>query len=191
MTTKYVALLRAINVGGNAKIAMADLKALLADLGYVNPQSLLQTGNLVFQTKKTSGDKLEAALERALADRLGLFTDVFVRTANEWQQTIAANPFVNEAIDDPSHLIVMPLKKAPSKAAVKSLVSAIPGRETTAAVGRDLFIVYPDGIGRSKLTNKLIETRLDTRGTGRNWNTVLKIAALTSANDDWSLPRPY
>lgn len=60
--TSYIALLRAINVGGNAKVAMADLKSLLADLGYANPQTLLQTGNLIFQSKKTSSDKLEAAL---------------------------------------------------------------------------------------------------------------------------------
>lgn len=183
MTTSYIALLRAINVGGNAKVAMADLKALLANLGYENPQTLLQTGNLVFQTKKTSSDKLEAVLERALADRLGLTTDVLVRTASEWSNAIAANPFAKEAKADPSHLIVMPLKKAPAKAAMKDLVASIPGRETASAVGRELFIVYPDGIGRSKLTNKLIESRLETRGTGRNWNTALKIAALFIENE--------
>jgi uncharacterized protein (DUF1697 family) len=174
----YIALLRAINVGGNSKIAMADLKAMLADLGYANPQTLLQTGNLIFQSKESSSDKLEAKLELAAAERFDLQTDVLVRTVNEWQQAIAANPFPKEAASDPSHLLIMPLKQAPSKQAVKELQTAIHGRETVAAVGRELYIVYPDGIGRSKLTNKLIETRLGTRGTGRNWNTALKLAAL-------------
>jgi uncharacterized protein (DUF1697 family) len=174
----YIALLRAINVGGNAKIAMTDLKSLLADLGYANPQTLLQTGNLIFQSKASSGDKLEAKLEQAAADRFDLQTDVLVRTASEWQKAIAANPFPKEAASDPSHLLIMPLKKAPTKQAVKDLQTAIHGRETVAAVGRELYIVYPDGIGRSKLTNKLIETRLGTRGTGRNWNTALKLAEL-------------
>jgi uncharacterized protein (DUF1697 family) len=177
----YIALLRAINVGGNSKIAMADLKAMLADLGYANPQTLLQTGNLVFQAKESSSEKLEAKLERAAAERLGLQTDLFVRTADEWQQAIAANPFPKEAASDPSHLLIMPLKKAPTKQAVKDLQTAIHGRETVAAVGRELYIIYPDGIGRSKLTNKLIETRLGTRGTGRNWNTALKLAALAAS----------
>jgi uncharacterized protein (DUF1697 family) len=177
----YIALLRAINVGGNSKIAMADLKTMLADLGCANPQSLLQTGNLVFQATELSSDKLEAKLELAAAERFGLTTDVFVRTANEWQQAIAANPFPKEAASDPSHLLIMPLKQAPTKQAVKDLQTAIHGRETVAAVGRELYIIYPDGIGRSKLTNKLIETRLDTRGTGRNWNTALKLAALADA----------
>lgn len=107
-----------------------------------------------------------------------------MRTASEWSQAIAANPFAKEAKADPSHLIVMPLKKPPAKAAMKALVAAIPGRETAAAVGRELFIVYPDGIGRSKLTIKFIESRLEARGTGRNWNTALKISALAAANDD-------
>jgi uncharacterized protein (DUF1697 family) len=177
----YIALLRAINVGGNSKIAMADLKAMLADLGVDNPQTVLQTGNLVFQTATSTCDKLEDKFEKALAERFELTTDVFVRTAEEWRHAIAANPFAKEAANDPSHLLIMPLKKAPTKPMVQELQTAIHGREFVAAVGRELFIVYPDGIGRSKLTNKLIETRLATRGTGRNWNTALKLEQLANS----------
>src|SRR5690349_20271266 len=117
----YIALLRAINVGGNSKIAMADLKAMLVDLGYANPQSLLQTGNLVFQAKESSAAKLETKLEQAAAKRFDLQTDIFVRTAAEWQQAIAANPFPKEAASDPSHLLIMSLKAAPTKQALKEL----------------------------------------------------------------------
>lgn len=177
----YIALLRAINVGGNSKLAMADLKAMLVDLGVENPQTLLQTGNLVFQTAKSTCDKLETKLEKTLAERFELITDVFVRTAEEWRHVIAANPFAKEAANDPSHLLIMPLKTAPTKQVVQALQTAIHGREKVAAVGRELFIVYPDGIGRSKLTNKLIETKLGTRGTGRNWNTAVKIDQLLLA----------
>lgn len=179
----YIALLRAINVGGNSKIAMADLKAMFVDLGIDNPQTLLQTGNLVFQTTKSTCDKLEAKLERALAERFELTTDVFVRTADEWRHVIAANPFAKEAANDPSHLLIMPLKTAPAKQVVQALQTAIHGREKVAAVGRELFIVYPDGIGRSKLTNKLIESKLGTRGTGRNWNTSVKLEQLAKSVD--------
>ena len=75
----------------------------------------------------------------------------------------------------------MPLKAAPGEAELAALKSAIPGRERIEAHGRDLYIVYPDGIGRSKLTLALIERKLATRGTGRNWNTVLKLQALAGA----------
>ena len=79
---------------------------------------------------------------------------------------------------DPGHLIVMALKSAPEPDAVAALQGAIPGRETLAAVGRELFIAYPDGIGTSKLTGALIERRLRVRGTARNWNTATKLAAM-------------
>ncbi|MGB0083991.1 MAG: DUF1697 domain-containing protein [Rhodomicrobiaceae bacterium] len=177
MTTR-IALLRAINVGGRGKIAMADLRALFADLGFAGARTLLQTGNVVFQSDALTGGKLEAMLEEAIAARLKHQTDVLVRSADEWDRIIKANPFPDEAADDPSHLLVMPLKHAPGRQALKDLNAAIKGREVVRAEGAQLYITYPEGIGRSKLTIALIEKRLGTRGTARNWNTVLKIADL-------------
>jgi uncharacterized protein (DUF1697 family) len=175
--TTHIALLRAVNVGGSGKVAMADLRALAADLGFEAPQSLLQSGNLVFRSEP-SGAALEAVLERETKVRLGLATDYIVRTAAEWERIVAANPFAPMARDDPSHLLVMPLKSPPDAAGLEGLRAWIPGREAIEAVGRDLYIAYPDGIGTSKLTGAMIERRLGTRGTARNWNTVTKLAAL-------------
>src|SRR5205823_5130806 len=101
---------------------------------------------------------------------------VFVRTAAEWAKIVARNPFPAEAKSDPGHLIVMLLKDEKDVAALQA---AIVGREIMRADGRQLYIVYPDGQGTSKLTNAVIERKLGTRGTARNWNTVLKLAALT------------
>jgi uncharacterized protein (DUF1697 family) len=109
---------------------------------------------------------------------LGLRTDFFVRTAAEWAKVVAGNPFPEEAERDPGHLVVMFLKATPEANDVAALQAAIPGRETVRAEGKHAYIIYPDGIGRSKLTIDLIERKLGTRGTGRNWNTVLKLAAL-------------
>ena len=93
---------------------------------------------------------------------------------------VADNPFPNEAKNDPGHLLVVVLKDAPDRAAVAALQKAIKGREVVKAKGRQAYIVYPDGVGHSKLTMTLIEKTLGTRGTGRNWNTVLKLRALTA-----------
>ena len=177
--TAHVALLRAVNVGGRGKVAMADLRAMLADLGFEAPQSLLQSGNLVFRSEPT-GSALEALLERETKARLGLATDYIVRTAVEWERIIAANPFAAMARDDPSHLLVMPLKSSPDAAGLEGLRAWIPDREAIEAAGRELYIRYPDGIGTSKLTGAVIERRLGTRGTARNWNTVTKLAALAA-----------
>ncbi len=177
----YVALLRAINLPHHKQVAMADLRDLLTQLGFVDPRSLLQSGNLLFRSGARSGAQLERLLEKEAASRLALETDLFVRTAAEWQSVIAHNPFRKEAERDPARLVVIFLKDAPSAKAVRALQVAITGPEVVRASGRHAYIVYPNGTGRSRLTNALIEKHLGTRGTGRNWNTVLKLRALVQA----------
>ena len=173
-----IALLRAVNVGGTGRIAMAGLRGFFSDLGFGDVRSLLQTGNIVFEGKPRSGEKLEAFLETEARGRLGLDTIFLIRARHEWEAMIKANPFPEAARDDPGHLLVMALKEAPDARSVAALEEAICGAERVRALGRHLYIDYPDGIGRSKLTSVLIEKKLNTRGTARNWNTVQKIAEI-------------
>ena len=176
--SSHVALLRGINVGGAKKIAMPPLLGLLEDLGFDHGKSLLQSGNLVFHAAGKKPAELELLLETEALQRLALRTDFMVRTAGEWAKILARNPFPAEAKSDPSHLVVVFLKEAPSKAAGEALRLAIVGPELIRFDGRQAYVTYPDGIGRSRLTNALIEKKLGARGTARNWNTLLKIAAL-------------
>lgn len=175
--TTYIALLRAINVAGHQPVAMADLRTLLTRLGYTDVRSLLQSGNLVFTGKRQAPAAIERRVEEAAATRLGLRTDFFVRTAEEWKAIVVANPFADVAERDPGHMLVMPLKDVPNAEQVRSLQQAIVGRELVRAEGRQAYLVYPDGVGRSRLTHALIEKKLATRGTARNWNTVTKLLA--------------
>lgn len=156
---------------------MADLRETLVGLGLDDVRTLLQSGNVVFRSAKTPA-ALEPLLEKAVAQRFGLATEFFVRSVREWDAAIAANPFVSEAKVDPSHLLLMALKGAPEPSDVEALSAAIEGRERVAAEGRHAYLVYPDGIGRSKVTNAFLESRLRVRGSARNWNTVLKLADL-------------
>lgn len=181
-TATYIALLRAVNLGPHNKVAMADLRELLADLGLEDPRTVLQTGNLVFGSGASGAEELERLLEEEAKARLGLDTDVLVRTAEEWREVIEGNPFPGEAESDPGHLLVFCLKAAPEPGAVKALQEAIRGREQVRARGRHAYVTYPDGIGRSRLTIAKIEKHLGTRGTGRNWNTVLKLQALAESS---------
>jgi uncharacterized protein (DUF1697 family) len=171
----HVALLRAINVGG-VNVAMAELRSFFETLGFESVRTLLQTGNVVFESTRR-GD-LERLLETEAAKRMKLGTAFLVRSAADWKAVVAGNPFPKMAADDPGHLVVMPLKDAPSAAGLAALRAAIPGRERVEAGSRHLYITYPDGIGTSKLTIRVIESKLDTRGTARNWNTTLKLAKL-------------
>jgi uncharacterized protein (DUF1697 family) len=174
----HIALLRGINFGGRNKVAMADLKALMVKLGFKDAKSLLQSGNLVFSSDKHTSEELEQLLEKETTKRLKVSPDYLVRSADEWRQIVARNPFPKEAVDDPSHLVVMCLKAAPTDGDVDALRAAIKGPEVVQADGRQLYAVYPAGIGDSKLTNTVIESRLKTRGSARNWNTALKLLAL-------------
>jgi uncharacterized protein (DUF1697 family) len=176
--TFHIGLLRAVNLPGHNKIGMADLRDLAVRLGLKDAQTLLQSGNIVFRSDARTSGQLEQLLEREARKRLGVDTDFFVRTADEWRTLIAANPFPKEAKRDPSHLVAIVLKDEIEPKNVKALQDAITGREVVSAKGRCAYMVYPDGIGRSKVTNALIEKKLGTRGTARNWNTVLKLCAL-------------
>jgi uncharacterized protein (DUF1697 family) len=176
--TTYIGVLRAINLGAYNKIAMSDLRLMLQTLGFEDPKTLLLSGNIIFKAGTGSSATLESMLEAASTKHLKVTTDYFVRSAKEWQAIVDENPFKKEAKSDPGHLLMMCLRDAPMPAQVKALEASISGREMVKAKGRHAYFVYPDGVGRSKLTIQKIEKALGTRGTARNWNTVLKLAEL-------------
>jgi uncharacterized protein (DUF1697 family) len=172
----YVALLRAVNVGGRW-VSMAELRATVESLGYKNVRSLLQSGNLIFASPRR-GAAIERDLEIAVLRRFGFETPIMVRSAAELDAVVSTNPFKVEAKKDPGHLIVVFLKSKAGAKEEKALRAAIVGRERILLRGKALYAVYPDGVGRSKLTAALIDRHLGTSGTARNWNTVSKLRAL-------------
>ena len=177
--TTYIALLRGINVGGNKMVSMAELRALLTKLGFEDVKTVLQSGNVVLRARTQPPAKLEATLEREVEKAFGMKVDFHVRTADEWRALVEANPFGAEAKRDPARLTLSCFKTPLDKTNVKALQAAITGPELLSADGRHLYMVYPDGMGSSKAA-PLVERKLAARGTARNWNTVLKLAALTS-----------
>ncbi len=176
---KAVAFLRAVNVGGTGKIAMAELRALADEIGLGDAKTLLQSGNLVFEGGAKSPAALEKLLEKEVGARLGLKTVFMVRTGKEMAALIARNPFPSEAKKEPARLHVYFLKDDATASAVVALNAAIKGPETVKGEGREIFISFPDGMGNSKLTHAMIEKHLGTRVTARNWNTVGKLAEMT------------
>lgn len=178
--TTWIALVRAINLGPRRRVSMSDLRDLTESAGFDAVRTILQSGNLVFRGGRGTTAAVERTLESAAGERLGMPADFFVRTAEEWTAILEQNPFPKAAAHDPGRLIVMCLKRAPGPDTVAALQEAIVGREIFRANGREAYIVYPDGQGRSRLTNALIEKKLGTRGTARNWNTVVKLARLAA-----------
>jgi uncharacterized protein (DUF1697 family) len=177
----YVGLLRAVNLGAGSQVSMERLRTLLSQKGLSGVVTLLQSGNVVFRSPERDRARLEEQLEGWVKGGFGLATACFVRSEAEWRGIVSGNPFPREASEAPNHLVVLVLKGEPPPPAWESLSAAIRGRERVQGSGRHAYIVYPDGIGRSRLTNALLEKHLGTPSTARNWNTVRKLEALVSS----------
>jgi uncharacterized protein (DUF1697 family) len=179
MEEPRIALLRGVNLGGANRVAMADVRAALEAAGFSAVRSLLQSGNLVFQTERAENADIETRAEAALRERIGLKVEVVVRDPAAWQAMIAANPFPEVAETDPPPLDPVDLNTRPAPDA-EAAMAAIPGREQARLIGREAIIWYPDGQADTKLAGAALDRALGARGTARNWNTVLKLAALVA-----------
>lgn len=175
---KHIALLRGINVGGHRRVPMAELRALVASLGYAEVASYIQSGNLVFGATADESS-IVVTLEGAIEDVFGFAVPVIVRSAEEMAGVAAAHPLVDTAAH-PRRAMVAFLDRVPEVdlATVIEAEAYLPDRFV--ASGREVYLDYPDGSARSKLTHSLLEGTLDVRATIRNWNTVTKLADLSS-----------
>lgn len=156
---------------------------MFVDLGFADAATLLQSGNVVFSAKGKSREELEDQLSLETEQRLGVQCDYFVRTIEEWDKIIAANPFLKEAQDDPSHLLVTVQRDKPDEAELEAFQAAITGPEVIKPGSEHTYTIYPDGIGNSKIDRVPGYRKLCAKGTARNWNTVLKLADLARRED--------
>lgn len=175
--TTYVVLLRGINVGGNKRMKMGDLRDALAAAGIDDPRTLLQSGNVVMESNADTAALIDI-VETTIQSTFGFQSTVIVRTADEIRGLLADHPFTPEQIEDPRFAHVAFCRDQPDRDGFEALQEAHEGPEEMRLVGRELFVFYPDGSGRSKLTNSVIEKHLATPTTSRNWNTVEKIDAM-------------
>ena len=171
-------MLRAVNVGGHAKIKMKALRALYASLKFENPQTYVQSGNVVFRTSERNLETLAKRIQKAIEKKFGCCPEVILRTTEELRAVVAKNPFAKRANVEPGKLLVTFLTSDPGDAARQNLVGQNFQPEELHAVGRELYIYFPNGAGKSKLPWAKIDKILQTRGTGRNWNSVTKLLEL-------------
>lgn len=167
--TVFVALLRAVNVGGTSKLPMERLRAVCAELGYGDVRTYIASGNVVFEADHGEA-KVKAELEQALKAYAGKPVGVVVRTARELAAVLEANPFAAAAAN---RTVAIFLDAAPPRDFEKGVSGR--AREEIAAGARELYVHYPDGIGRSKL-----KIAAAASGTARNMNTIAKLVAMAS-----------
>ena len=174
---RWAALLKGVNVGGNRKLPMADLRAFLEGLGLTDVKTLLASGNAVFDADEKDAGKLEARLEKEAETELGRDTGWLLRSHAELAAIVKANPFPDAAKAHPNHLLVHFHRDDFPKALLKDF--AHDGPERLAAHGRELFVDYPEDVGHSKLPQSMNKAKFPKLATARNWNTVLKLVELT------------
>ncbi len=182
----HVALLRGINVGGNNKVAMADMREVVASLGHTDVVTYIQSGNVVFSAQETGATALATGLEQAIARALGVSPRVVVLSREELAQVVRDNPYPAELDPRRVHAVFFSEEPGPavldSIAAARQQAAAKGSRDEVTVLGRTMFLHTPDGFGRSELAARLTRAGSGTAaGTARNWATVTKLLTLCGA----------
>lgn len=168
-------MLRGVNVGGHHKIKMDALRTLYKSLKLEDPRTYVQSGNVIFKTKEKNSAQLAKKIETAIEKAFGWRPEVVLRTADELRSAIAVNPFADRPDVEPGKLLITFLASDPSPEAQTMLASFKKHPEELHLTGRELYIYFPDGAGKSKLPWAQIGKLLKTTGTARNWNSVTKM----------------
>jgi len=168
----YISMLRGINVSGQKKIHMAELRNLYESLGLENVQSYLQSGNVIFDSEETDNEKLRKLIETQIEENYGFSVPVLICTGNDFRRLIESKPFAKERSENPARVMVTFLYEHPEQAKLDNL--NVPENEICEFVigEQEIYLHCPDGYGRSKLSNNYFEKKLDVIATTRNWKSV-------------------
>jgi uncharacterized protein (DUF1697 family) len=172
--TVFVSMLRAVNVGGSSRIKMEPLRAAYEALGLQDVRSLLQSGNVLFRSRVKDRIRLAQRITQEVERRFGLHVEVVMRTLNELENIFERSPVLSPRADL-GKLLVMFLSKVPDARAQARLLKWHKGPEMLELRGPEVYLYYPEGVGRSKLSTAVIESHLEVNGTARNWNTLVRI----------------
>ena len=177
----FISFLRGVNVGGHNMIKMDALRALYESLGFRNPQTYVNSGNVVFHTKERNAALLTKKIQDSIEKNFSFRPTIVLRTAPELRATIAANPFAKRKDIEPGKFLVTFLASSPAEEALAAALKIKTDPEELRIVGSEAFIYFPNGMGRPKMSWPAIERALKTTGTGRNWNTVNKLLAIAES----------
>src|SRR6266704_5734598 len=170
-----ISMLRGVNVGGHNKIKMEALRALYESMKLRDAQTYVQSGNVIFRTDERDIARLAKRIEDGIERNFGFRPNVILRTAAEMREVVVRNPFAKRRGIEPSKFLVSFLASDPGEEAREKVRQTKCDPEELRIEGRELYIYFPNGMGRSKLSLAKLEKTLKTPGTGRNWNSVTKM----------------
>jgi|SRR6185437_10995343 len=170
-----ISILRGVNVGSHNRIKMDALRDVYQSLGLKDCQTFIQSGNVAFSSEETDLAKLRNRIEGAIEKKFGFRPDVILRTAKEMRSVVVGSPFTDRKNIDPSKLLVTFLAEKPDAKARREFMKIKSDSEEMYLNGRELYIYFAEGLARPKIAWMSVVKTLRTTGTGRNWNTVLKL----------------
>ena len=170
-----ISMLRGINVGGHNKIKMDALRALYESLKLQDAQTHVQSGNVIFRSDERDIARLTKRIEEGIERKFGFRPSVILRTVAEMKDVIARNPFAKRRGIEPGKLLVSFLASDPGEEGREKVRQMKCDPEEMRIEGREIYIYFPNGAGRSKLPWAGLGKMLNTQGTGRNWNSVTKM----------------
>ncbi len=176
MTKRYLVMPRGINVGTRNRVPMAELRSKLADEGYSDVATVLQSGNVIVSTESTRPDRVGGAVQRLLSDEFDVNVPCVVRSANQVRRVLERNP-LREVVSDPSRYLVNFLSQEPDPQLVRALLEEDHSPEAIAIEGTETYVWTPDGVKAMALSHVYLEERFGVTATARNWNTLEKIVA--------------
>jgi uncharacterized protein (DUF1697 family) len=171
-------MLRGVNLGGHHKIKMDALRVLCESLKFEDPRTYVQSGNVIFRTKEKNSPALARKIQKAIEGAFGFGPEVILRTPDELRKAIRTNPFAARRDIEPGKLLLTFLAADPGPEAQATLLTLKSYPEELHLKGRDLYIYFPNGAGKSKLPWSSVEKLFKTTGTARNWNSVTKMLAI-------------
>ena len=173
-----ISMLRGVNLGPHNRIKMDALRALYASLKLEDPRTYVQSGNVIFRTRETNSAALAKKIQAAIERKFGFQPSVILRTTDELREAIAATPFSSSRKLEPGKILITFLSGEPGPEAQTALAAWKSYPEEVHLLGRELYIYFPNGAGKSKLPWSSVEKLMKVTGTARNWNSVLNMLAI-------------
>ena len=178
---RYISLLRGINVSGQKKIKMADLKLLYQSLDFENVVTYIQSGNVIFDSKSKNKTDLKTIIEAAIEKKYKFYVPVFIRTKNDFDKILKNLPFKSIDVDNDGTIVLVSfLSNNPAKITHTDIQQYVKSPEKLVIKGKEVYLYCPNGYGKSKLSNNFLENKLAVKTTTRNWKSIHKLVELSA-----------
>jgi uncharacterized protein (DUF1697 family) len=175
----YISFLRGVNMTGHNSMKMTDLAALYFDLGLIEPETFIQSGNVIFSSGKKMGvPEIALSIEKAINSKYGYDVPVMIRNLTEMKNILSSNPYLSEINFDPAKMAVIFLHDDVTESQIQKVADVDYPPDKFKIIGNEIYTFCPNGFGRTKIYTNFFEKKMNVKGTARSWKTITTILGL-------------